>query len=240
MLDQLADVSLGTRIKVCGITRQSEIDVLASRGVDFVGLWWGVPGGPHDLPVDRWRELADATAATGQLTPVLVTFAKDADALRQTLEGSPAHWVQLHGYPTPGTVRKVKAIAPDVRVIKVLHIRGGECVEESLIGSYEKGGVDVFLFDVVTEDGRVGSTGQALDPSVVAPLADKLSRPFLLAGGISADNREQYEALVSHPLFLGIDVDTNARGSDGKVSDDNVEAISRTWRERPEGGDQDG
>ena len=182
----------------------------------------------------------DAAAATGQLTPVLVTFAKDADALSKTLEGSPVHWIQLHGYPTPGTVRKVKAIAPDVRVIKVMHIRGGECVEESLIGSYEKAGVDVFLFDVVTEDGRVGSTGQALDPAVVAPLADKLTRPFLLAGGISADNREQYEALVAHPLFLGIDVDTNARGSDGKVSDDNVEAISRTWRERPQGGDQDG
>jgi hypothetical protein len=41
-------------------------------------------------------------------------------------------------------------------------------------------------------------------------------------------------------LFLGIDVDTNARGSDGMVSDENVEAISRTWRERPERGDQDG
>ena len=39
MLDQLADVSLGTRIKVCGITGQREIDLLASRGVDFVGLW---------------------------------------------------------------------------------------------------------------------------------------------------------------------------------------------------------
>jgi phosphoribosylanthranilate isomerase len=240
MLDQLADVTLGTRIKVCGITTQPEVDLLAARGVDFVGLWWGVPGGPHDLPADRWRELADAAAATGRLTPVLVTFAKDADALRQTLEGSPARWIQLHGYPTPGTVRKVKAIDPDVRVIKVLHIRGGECVEESLIGSYEKAGVDVFLFDVVTEDGRVGSTGQALDAGIVAPLADKLTRPFLLAGGISADNREQYESLVSHPLFLGIDVDTNARGSDGKVSDDNVEAISRTWRERPQGGDQDG
>jgi phosphoribosylanthranilate isomerase len=67
-----------------------------------------------------------------------------------------------------------------------------------------------------------------------------LSRPFLLAGGISADNRDQYAALAAHPLFLGIDVDTNARGSDGKVSDDNVEAISRTWKVRTEGGDQDG
>jgi phosphoribosylanthranilate isomerase len=231
----------GPKLKVCGIVDPGELDVLAAEGVDWVGLWLAVPGGPHDLPPERWRALAERAATIGRgPAPVLVTFTKDAELLREALTGTAVRWVQLHGYPTPGFVRKVKAISPEVRVIKVLHIKGGECVEESLIGSYEKAGVDVFLFDVVTEDGRVGSTGQALDPAVVAPLADKLTRPFLLAGGISADNRDQYEALVAHPLFLGIDVDTNARGSDGRVSEDNVEAISRAWRERPEGGDQDG
>ncbi len=115
-------------------------------------------------------------------------------------------------------------------MIKVLHVRGGECVEAPLIGSYEKAGVDVFLFDVVTEDGRVGSTGQALDPAVVAPLVDKLTRPFLLAGGISADNRSEYAKLAAHPSFMGIDVDTNARGADGKIDVARVDAITRAWR----------
>ena len=97
-------------------------------------------------------------------------------------------------------------------MIKVLHVRGGECVEAPLLrASYEKAGVDVFLFDVVSDDGRVGSTGQEIDPAVVAPLADKLGRPFLLAGGISAANRPAYASLAAHPQFLGIDVDTNAR-----------------------------
>jgi phosphoribosylanthranilate isomerase len=239
--DPLSNSRLGTRVKVCGIVERAEIDLLAAREVDFVGLWWGVPGGPHDLDRDRWRELAGAAGVARGLTPVLVTFSKDADQLRATLEGSGVQWIQLHGYPTPGTIRKVKAISPDVRVLKVLHVRGGECVEESLLASYEKAGVDVFLFDVVTEDGRVGSTGQAIDPAVVAPLADKLTRPFLLAGGISAANRGDYEALASHPRFLGIDVDTNARTSDGKISSDNVEAITKVWKDRPQGAiDEDG
>ncbi len=125
-----------------------------------------------------------------------------------------------------------------IRVIKVLHVRGGECVEAPLLASYEKAGVDVFLFDVVSEDGRVGSTGQAIDPAVVAPLADKLSRPFLLAGGLSAANRANYESLAAHPKFLGIDVDTNARTTDGKISSENVEAISRVWKQPAENGDQ--
>ena len=48
-----------TRVKVCGIVERPEIDLLAARGVDFVGLWWGVPGGPHDLEL---RTVARARA----------------------------------------------------------------------------------------------------------------------------------------------------------------------------------
>jgi hypothetical protein len=31
-------------------------------------------------------------------------------------------------------------------------------------------------------------------------------------------------------LFLGIDVDTNARDGDGRIDAGNVEAISRAWK----------
>lgn len=227
--DRLTSVDAGARIKVCGITEATEIDLLAGRQVDFVGLWYGVPGGPADLPLDDWRGLG-AAAAAGGLTPVLVTFLKDVAAIREALEGTGVHWVQLHGYQTPGFVRAVKEIAPEVRVLKVLHVRGGACIEEKLLGSYEKAGVDVFLFDAVSEDGRVGSTGQTLDPELVASLAEGITRPFLLAGGISAENRESFAALAEHPRYLGIDVDTNARGPDGKVSAERVEAIVGAWK----------
>jgi phosphoribosylanthranilate isomerase len=220
-------------VKVCGIVEPGELNTLAAHRVDLVGLWLAVPGGPHDLPLERWRSLAELAAGTeGGPAPVLVTFTKDAELLRSALESAPVEWVQLHGYPTPGFVRKVKAIGPEIKVIKVLHVKGGECVEASLIGSYEKAGADVFLFDTVSEDGRVGSTGLSLDPEVVASLLDKLSRPFLLAGGISAANRDVYEKIAAHPLFLGVDVDTNARDADGKIDAANVESISRAWKEK--------
>lgn len=234
--DGLTDVGLGVRLKVCGITEPAEIDALAGESVDFVGLWYGVPGGPADLALEDWRRLAGA-AAKSRLAGVLVTFLKDVEALHEALGSSPVSWVQLHGYQTPGLVRAVKRIDPGVGVIKVLHVRGRDCVEGPLIGSYEKAGVDVFLFDAVSEDGRVGSTGQALDPDYVASLAEKVSRPFLLAGGISAENRDQLAAPAAHPRFLGIDVDTHARGSDGKVSATHVHAISRAWKGPTKGGE---
>lgn len=218
-------------MKVCGITEPTEIDLLARQQVDFVGLWYGVPGGPADLALETWRAFGSAAAGTEHLNPVLVTFLKDVDAIRAALAGTGVHWVQLHGYQTPGFVRAVKEIGPEVRVIKVLHVRGGSCIEEKLIGAYEKSGVDVFLFDAVSEDGRVGSTGQTLDPEVVAALAEGIGKPFLLAGGISAENRERFDSLAGHPRYLGIDVDTNARGEDGKVSAERVAAIVAAWKD---------
>lgn len=227
--DRLSDPGQGVRLKVCGATVPAEIDALVAQPVDFVGLWYGVPGGPSDLELDDWRRLASA-AATGHLAPVLVTFSKDPEFLREALEGSPVTWVQLHGYQTPGLVRKLKTLVPGVRILKVLHVRGQDCVEGPLIGSYEKAGVDVFLFDAVAEDGRVGSTGETLDVDYVASLAEGLTRPFLIAGGISPDNRARHEALAANPLYLGIDVDTNARGDDGKIATESVEAIAHAWK----------
>jgi phosphoribosylanthranilate isomerase len=195
--DRLANAELGARVKVCGITESGEIDLLGNQQVDFVGLWYGVPGGPADLPLDTWRRFGAEAAATGSLAPVMVTFLKEVEAIREALDDSPVHWVQLHGYQTPGFVRAVKAISPAVRVIKVLHVRGGACIEERLIGSYEKAGVDVFLFDAVSEDGRVGSTGQTLDPELVASLAEGLTRTFLLDGGITAETRQEFAAVAT-------------------------------------------
>jgi len=219
----------GVRLKVCGLTVQPEVDALAAHSVDFAGLWYGVPGGPAALDLAKWRELATATAAE-DVAPVLVTFSKDAEMLREALESAPVKWVQLHGYQTPGLVKALKRDVPGVRVLKVLHVRGQDCVEAPLIGSYEKAGVDVFLFDAVAKDGRVGSTGETLDVDYVASVADKLTRPFLIAGGISPANRERHEKLIAHPRYLGVDVDTNARGDDGKIAAENVGAISAAWK----------
>lgn len=227
--ERLTQPGSGAHVKVCGITESAEIDLLAAQPVDFVGLWYGVPGGPTDLPLDAWRRLVDAAAAKPRLAPVLVTFLKDVEALREAIEGSAVRWVQLHAYQTPGLVRAVKGIAADVRVLKVLHVREGKCLEGPLVGAYEKAGVDVFLFDAVTADGRVGSTGQTLDADLVRSLAEGLERPFLLAGGISAENRGEYDAVAADSRFLGIDVDTNARGADGKINAERVAAICQAW-----------
>ncbi|MEA2166711.1 MAG: phosphoribosylanthranilate isomerase [Solirubrobacteraceae bacterium] len=214
-------------MKVCGIVDRAELEILASADVDLVGLWYGVAGGPHDLSLADFTELA---SASGPPAAVLVTFSKDVALLSSALKDTAAPWIQLHGYQSPGLVRKLKAEVPDVQVLKVLHVQGGECLEGSLVGSYENNGVDAFLLDVVADDGQVGSTGQAIDPGAAASIASTLNIPFFIAGGISDANRDTYDALAQHPLFLGVDVDTNARDGDGHIDAGRVSAITSAWK----------
>jgi phosphoribosylanthranilate isomerase len=223
--------SRGLLVKVCGVTSRGDVDLLRALPVDLVGLWHGVSGGHADLPLSHCRRLAEAARATQTLEPVLVTFLSEVGGLHEVILTSQVRWIQLHGYQPPGLVRALKRIAPvGTRVIKALHVRGRHCLEGSLIPAYEKAGVDVFLFDAATEDGRIGSTGQSLDGEFVSSLAERLAQPFLLAGGISSENWRKHVTSLRHPRFLGIDIDTNARGPDRMLQPQKVEAISRAWK----------
>ncbi|MFG3510800.1 N-(5'-phosphoribosyl)anthranilate isomerase [Streptomyces sp. NPDC047821] len=219
-------------VKICGATTAAEVRGVADAGADLIGLWHGVPGGRADLSAGRLAALAAEARATGRLEAVLVTFGPDAGALARLVGGQGPSWVQLHGYQPPGMVRALRELVPaDVRIVKVLHVEGSSCVEARLIGAYERAGTDVFLLDAVGAGGRVGSTAVSLDDSTVTALADRMERPFLLAGGLGAGNRDRFGGALAHPRFLGIDVDSAARGDDGLLARARAEAVARAWRE---------
>ncbi|MEG8280481.1 phosphoribosylanthranilate isomerase [Streptomyces sp. AHA2] len=218
-------------VKICGATSAAEVRGVADAGADLVGLWHGVPGGRADLPAGRLADLTAEARATGRLEAVLVTFATDVEALAGLTGAGGPSWIQLHGYQPPGTVRALRALVPDgVRIVKVLHVDGGSCVEARLIGAYERAGADCFLLDAVAAGGRVGSTGASLDDGTVTGLADRMQRPFLLAGGLGAGNRHRFAGTRAHPRFLGIDVDSAARGEDGLLAAGSAAAVTRAWR----------
>ncbi|MEV6948453.1 N-(5'-phosphoribosyl)anthranilate isomerase [Streptomyces sp. NPDC051172] len=212
-------------VKACGATTGTEVEGLAAA--DLVGLWFGVPGGRSDLTLVQLRELAGRAGV--RPAPVLVTLARDPGVLAAALHRTGVRWVQLHGHQPPSLVRALKRSCP-ATVIKALHLRGRDCLEDGLIDAYERAGTDCFVFDSAAPDGRLGSTGLPPDPDAVLRLADRIRRPFLLAGGITAHNHTAYAAAAAHPRFLGVDVDTAARGPDGLLDGERVAAVARGWR----------
>jgi phosphoribosylanthranilate isomerase len=216
-------------LKVCGATSTADVALLAESGADLVGLWHGVPGGHAELSVPDAVSLACAARAAG-IEPVLVTFAKDVSMLTSVLALTGIRWVQLHAYQLPATVAALHAAMPDeLTVVKVLHVRGGTCLERPLTGAYERAGTDLFLLDTLTDDGRVGSTGRQLDAADALAVAELTHRPFLLAGGLSPRNRNDFDAVTAHPRYAGIDVDTAARDTGGRFAAAAVRNIAHTW-----------
>jgi phosphoribosylanthranilate isomerase len=222
------------KIKVCSIARERELEVLARTGIDGAGLWHGIPGGPAELSRADLVRLAGAAHAH-DVEPVIVTFDSDASAVAHSVRDSGAKWVQLHAYQLPKVVMELKSSTRGrvLNVVKVLHIRGSSCLELRYIAAYERAGVDAFLLDVATQDGRVGSTGTSLPPDVALDVAERLRVPFFLAGGISAEGGELYEELRRHPGFAGIDVDTAARDAAGRLRAARIAAINEAWRGVP-------
>ena len=164
----------------------------------------------------------------------MVTFLRDPAAILTATRTAGVRWVQLHGYQPPGLVAALKRGCPELTVVKVLHVTGDVCAERSLLASYERAGTDLFLFDATSAGGQVGSTGLSLDPDVVIDLAEAVTRPFFLAGGISAANRARYEKVAAHPRFAGVDVDSAARDLTGAFCSDRAGGIRQQWQAAPD------
>jgi phosphoribosylanthranilate isomerase len=217
-------------LKVCGATSTADVALLAESGADVVGLWHGIPGGYAELSLPDLTTLAGAARAAG-VEPMLVTFAKDVGMLTTVLRLSGIRWVQLHAYQLPATVSALHAALPgELTVVKVLHVRSGSCLERPLIKAYERAGTDLFLLDTLTADGQVGSTGHTLDAADALAVVEQSQRPFLLAGGLSATNHQDFAAVTEHPRYAGIDVDTAARDHNGRLARPAVRDIARAWR----------
>ncbi|SDS32766.1 phosphoribosylanthranilate isomerase [Actinoplanes derwentensis] len=222
----------GALLKVCGATSATEVRLLAEAGADYVGLWFGVTGGPADLTVDELVTLAGEARAAG-IHPVLVTFLGAVDALHEAITRSGIRHLQLHAYQAPGAVAALRRAHDGLSVLKVLHLRDGQCLEERFIGAYQRAGTTMFLLDKTTATGRVGSTGHRLDPAEVRALMPRLSVPFLLAGGVSADSGG-YHDLIGGPSLHGVDVDTGARDPLGGFDSGRISSIARAWQPFPD------
>ncbi len=214
-------------IKICGITTDAELELLAESGVDMVGLWFGVPGGKSNLSLRQFCRLS-ARAVTLGLSPMMVTFLGDAVSIAEIASVAKIGWVQLHAFQPPRVVAELRMLAPSIQVVKVLHFAGLRCLEDRFIAGYQRCDVSAFLLDRV-HSGRIGSTGLSLGPRESYAVAQGLERPFLLAGGLRAENYEEYEPLVQLPAFLGADFDTGSRATNGQLDGARIRRLTQTW-----------
>jgi len=180
-----------TRVKICGIRSQKDLDYAASFGADAVGFIVGVTHMSEDaLSIDAARRLAQATPPF--INRVLVTHLTESAAIVDLAQQIAADTIQVHGLVDEETLRQVRNAWPGV-IIRAVHVDGPESIELAQRAASWSDGI---LLDSRAAD-RLGGTGLVHDWAISAEIVRALgSTPCLLAGGLSSDNVKQAIELV--------------------------------------------
>ena len=109
-------LALRTRIQICGLTREEDVDAAVEAGADAIGLVL-YPKSPRYVTPQRAGELARRLPPF--VTPVLLVVNEPAEAVRSACEQVPAAILQFHGDETPQQCREAASGRPWLRAARI-------------------------------------------------------------------------------------------------------------------------
>ncbi len=161
-----------TRIKICGLTREADVDAAVDAGADAIGLVFYAPS-PRAVTVARAAELARRLPPF--VTPVGLFVNADAATIDAALQALPQLLLQFHGDETPEECERwnrpylrAARMAPGFDLLDFAH----------RFSSAQAVLLDAFV------DGY-GGGGKVFDWSLLPP---SVPSPVVLSGGLSAAN----------------------------------------------------
>lgn len=161
------------RSKICGITRIEDALAAVEAGADALGFVFYAKS-PRAVDVRQARAIIDA------LPPFVTTVGLFVNAsrceLNEILEVVSLDLLQFHGDEAPADCEGYHR-----PWIKALRVRPGDDLEAAC---QHYAGARGILLDAYVP-GVPGGTGEAFDWSLIP---QRLSKPIILAGGLSADN----------------------------------------------------
>lgn len=174
-------MSDAVQVKICGLTRPSDIDVLVRVRAAYFGLNF-FPPSPRAVTPAQARAIALA-APPGLARVGLFVDAEDS-VIEAVLDQVPLDIVQLHGHESPNRVAGVRARF-GLPVMKAV----GIATEAELPALAEQASVaDMLLVDAKPAPGAAlpGGNGLAFDWRLIA--GRRWPVPWMLAGGLTPEN----------------------------------------------------
>ena len=161
-----------TRIKICGLTREADVDDAVAAGADAIGMVFYAASA-------RCVGLERAVELTRRLPPFVVPVGlfvnASADAVRRTIAAIPHLLLQFHGDETPAECRH--GGRPFIRAARV------EPGLDLLNFAAQFSDAQALLLD--THAAGYGGSGRVFDWSLIPA---GLACPVVLSGGLSAAN----------------------------------------------------
>jgi phosphoribosylanthranilate isomerase len=165
-----------TRVKICGIMNELDLNCAIAGGADAVGFIVEVEGSRHRISAEVARELIKRVPVFTKSVAVIAPDSPEEAVLLAQKTG--ADLIQVHGTLEPLEIKELKK-----RVHQSVIAAVPQGVEAHLMAA----AADAVLLDTF-KDGKLGGTGAVHDWSVSAAIARDLCIPVILAGGLNPSN----------------------------------------------------
>jgi phosphoribosylanthranilate isomerase len=161
-----------TRIKICGLTREADVDAAVEAGADALGFVL-YPASSRHVTLDR------AAALIARLppfvTPVLLLVNASPQEVRQAVDRVPQALLQFHGDESPADCQAAQR--PYIRAARMSP--GFDLID---FATRHKG-AQALLLD--THVDGYGGSGKVFDWSLIPP---NVALPVVLSGGLNPAN----------------------------------------------------
>ena len=189
-----------TRIKFCGLTRAGDVRLAGELGVDAVGLIFAQRS-PRRVTPQAARALRDAMAP---LVDVVALFMDNGvDEVREVIAHARPTLLQFHGSEDDEFCRRF-----GLPYLKGVGLGDAEAGLSGRMLHARYPHAAGFVLDGHAA-GEAGGSGQRVD---IAAIPTDMSKPFVLAGGLSADN---VFAAVRAASPWGVDVSSGVESEPG-------------------------
>jgi phosphoribosylanthranilate isomerase len=160
------------KVKICGLFRECDIACVNEARPDYAGFVFYPPSHRYVTKeqMQHFRELLST-----EIPAVGVFVNEQPERVAEYLRTGLLQVAQLHGGEDEAYIEKLRELAPGCEIWKAYKIRSAEDLRAA-----EESSADRILLD------NGYGTGQSFDWNLLQE--KKISRPFLLAGGLRGEN----------------------------------------------------
>jgi len=205
-----------TRIKICGLTREEDVDAAVAAGADAVGFVMYAPS-PRYVSVERAAELAGRLPPF--VTPVLLFVNESATQIAAACARLPTALLQFHGDETPETC--LAAGRPFMRAARVPldeNPTGGGTAFDLVKYAEDFKAAQAILLDAHVDG--FGGGGKTFNWSLLPP---SVNAHLVLSGGLTPANvTDGILQVRPRCKTLAVDVSSGVEISKGIKSADRI------------------
>jgi phosphoribosylanthranilate isomerase len=189
-----------TKIKICGIRRDEDIAFINEARPDYIGFILNFPKSHRNITPDRAAQLKAGLAPGIKAVGVFVN--QPLETVANVANRGIVDVIQLHGQEDEGYIARLRQLVA-VPIWKAFKIRSQADLDAAAASSAD---------EILLDNGY--GTGQSFDWS----LTGGLTRPFLLAGGLTPENIPQAIAQMAPKLIdISSGVETDGAKDRAKI-----------------------